>query len=350
MTETIDLTKWLARVAALLAKAESTTHEEEADALRAKAQELINKYKLAEEDLLAQDPAAIKIINEMWVISNRWSRFRYDYMSLMELVAQHNDVKIKFVTLRAEDATAVRAVGYEVDVRLAMMMWNAVAEAHQTRIDVRYDAAVPEREMIYRLRSSGIERQKVARMMWGEEEGCKASAHAKVGKIYKEECAARGEEAVLSGKGIDLATFRKAYAESFYYRFAARLRRSRDAAGESGGLVFAGRKERVQEEFWNLFPEERPAAPSTDIDVREGVPLQGSGSQDIERECQACKKTTSKTGKCPMHRPYVETKAQKAAWERQSYGAAARAGRVAGAQAAEAVELDGVKRAARLAG
>src|SRR5690349_9091844 len=43
--------KHLARVRALLAKAESTTFEEEADALTAKAQELISKHSL--ESLLA---------------------------------------------------------------------------------------------------------------------------------------------------------------------------------------------------------------------------------------------------------------------------------------------------------
>ena len=46
-----DAAKHLARVRALLAKAESTTFEEEADALTAKAQELISKYAL--EELLA---------------------------------------------------------------------------------------------------------------------------------------------------------------------------------------------------------------------------------------------------------------------------------------------------------
>lgn len=52
-----DRAKNLARVRALLAKAESTQFEEEADALTAKAQELISKYAL--EDLLAsaQEPA-----------------------------------------------------------------------------------------------------------------------------------------------------------------------------------------------------------------------------------------------------------------------------------------------------
>ncbi|HUR73625.1 MAG TPA: DUF2786 domain-containing protein [Sporichthya sp.] len=46
-----DAAKYLARVRALLAKAESTTFEEEADALTAKAQELISKHSL--ESLLA---------------------------------------------------------------------------------------------------------------------------------------------------------------------------------------------------------------------------------------------------------------------------------------------------------
>lgn len=46
-----DAAKHLARVRALLAKAESTTFEEEADALTAKAQELITKHAL--DDLLA---------------------------------------------------------------------------------------------------------------------------------------------------------------------------------------------------------------------------------------------------------------------------------------------------------
>src|SRR4051812_16113332 len=46
-----DAAKNLARVRALLAKAESTTFDEEAEALTAKAQELITKYAL--DDLLA---------------------------------------------------------------------------------------------------------------------------------------------------------------------------------------------------------------------------------------------------------------------------------------------------------
>lgn len=52
----MDTTKNLARVRALLAKAESTPFEEEAEALTAKAQALISKYSL--EDLLAgaQEP------------------------------------------------------------------------------------------------------------------------------------------------------------------------------------------------------------------------------------------------------------------------------------------------------
>ena len=51
-----DPAKYLARVRALLAKAESTPFEEEADALTAKAQELISKHSL--ESLLAATPRA----------------------------------------------------------------------------------------------------------------------------------------------------------------------------------------------------------------------------------------------------------------------------------------------------
>lgn len=344
MSEQIDLRKYLVRINALLAKAESSQYPEEAAAFTAKAHELMREYHIQEEELLAVDPTSVKPIHEMWTLSAVNSRFRYDYQELMREVAHHAEVLVKFV--RAGDDWAVRAVGYEVDVRIAMMLWASVSESFQARVDVRYDAAVPEREMIYRLRASGIERQRVARIMWGEEIGSKASAHAKVGRIYKEECADRGEEAVLNGKGIDLATFRKAYAEAFKDRFEARLRRARDASGEAGTMVFQGRKERVREAYWDLFPEDRP---SRDLDVRTATPIHGTGgSQEVEAPCEKCAKTTSKTGKCQQHRPWVPTQAQLRAWHRQDYSAAAHAGKTAGRQAADAVEINGVKRAPRI--
>lgn len=342
-TDRPDLTKWLARIAGLIAKAESTEFPDEAKALYAKAEQLKKQFQIEEEELLALDPTSIKPIHEMWTLCTAWSRHRASYTSLMQAVARHCEIMIKFV--RAGDNLAVRAVGYEVDVRFAMLLWNAVAVAFQTRIDVQYDETVPEREMIYRLRSSGIERQKVARMIWGEEVGSKSSAHAKVGKTYKEECAARGEEAVLNGKGIDLATYRRAYSEAFDRRFRVRLRDARDGAGEAGGVVFAGRKERVQEAFWDIFPEDRP---SQDLDVREGRPIPNAEVEVQEEECQRCKRSKSASGKCPDHKPWTPTLAQERAWNRQINSAAASAGRVAGRQAADSVELQGVKRANRI--
>jgi hypothetical protein len=142
----------------------------------------------------------------------------------------------------------------------------------------------------------------------------------RVGRLYKAECEARGEQAMLSGRGVTGKAYRDQYAEQFVKTLHNRLWQARQAAGSGGGLVLHGRAERIEEAFYTFYPNQRPkpALPAAD---------------EPEARCERCVK--AKSGQCRGHRvSYGRTP------KGPDYNSvAAERGRMAGRAAARNVEL-----------
>lgn len=322
-TTRFDLEKILDRVTKLLAKADSTEFPEEAKLFRAKAEEYMREYRIAEEDLISVDQVSISPEWMEMEVCGYHNAFRRDYVTLLHYVADHCGLEFAWYAYGKNGVSTAHMVGYAGDLRLAAFLFNAARLVFKERLEPDVNRDLSDEENIYRLRQSGIERQRVARMLWGDEIGSKASAHAKVGKIYKDECRKRGEDVALDGRGISLGDFREAYASNFTWEFGSRLRQARDAADSTGGaLQLHGRKERVQEAFWGRFPQYRPE-PQTGVEKAEKAPAQTS-------------------------KPRKETKAERERYYRKYHSAAARAGEAAGRAAAAEVEIDRVPRAKRV--
>jgi hypothetical protein len=333
----------------LIAKAESAAemgHAEEASAYRLKAETLMREYRIEEEQVIAGDafsivPQAFEVmIMETSAISNQ---FRFHYSEIWREVAKHSGVIFKmnyrfpkYGETDTEDAkTGLLAVGYgyESDVRLAQLLWTAARLVFMTRIDARVNPDLSDQENCYFLRNSGMSRIDIAAALWGEETRLKAGPHAKVQKLYLAECAARGEDPKVAGRGIQVSLYREAYADAFCDELGWKLREARDAADSQGGaLELPGRKERVQEAFWTAFPDERPLSPEEEAKRR------AARAEKSALPCDDCKKTKSKTGLCRRHRPYEPTAADRKHWERQN-GPEAQAGRANGAAAARSVNV-----------
>lgn len=309
----MDITKILNRVQGLLSKAEATEFPAEAETYRAKAQALMLQYRIEEEHLIAADPTSVEPIRETMTVCSPASAFRQEYVNLAFWIADHAGVRCLFGREPVDGSTTVVAylVGYEGDIRLAEMLYAAARLVFMERIEPSVNRALDDATNIYRMRSAGITRRQVAIDLWGKDTH---AAHAEVGRVYKAECAKRDETPALDGRGISARQYRTAYAEEFTYELADRLRRSRDAADRSGGvMVLHGRQERVDEAFYGHFPWCRP---STEVE-----PI-----------------GTKKAKKDKPAKPRKWTKADQARYDAR-HSTAAEAGRSAGRTAAQEVEL-----------
>lgn len=322
MEDKQKLDRIMAKINGLLAKAEATTFKEEAQLYRDKAEELIQKHRIEQEHLLAVDEKVISPVMKQFPIS-RWNSEFKDWMwTLFLRVAEHCEVRTKADWEReGEELYLVgKAVGYEIDLRFMELLWSSIRLTFIAKLEPEFDPGLTIEENIYRLRSSGIPRKDVAAKIWGK---WTHSNSAKVARVYKEECERRGEKIILTGRGMDLKTFRETYAREFTWRVDDRLRRARDAALAQGGqMVFADRSKRVDEAFYKFFPNLRP----------KPEPEQSNCETEISVSDEPPKKGRKRLA-------YHETKAYEREMDRKYNSSAARAGSAAGAHAGDQVDI-----------
>lgn len=342
MSTKMDLAKIMAKVIALLAKADSTEFPEEAATFRAGAERLMREYRIAEEDLIATDQEEIAPeIHQFWLgpvrdqtrggggkLSSAGNSFYSEWYGLASAAAEHAGARIHYTwgdnPETGEYGLIAVIVGYGGDLRLAEMIYTSARLVFGERIEPKSDPTLSDQVNAYRLRSAGITRDRAAVLIWGETSAARA---AMVGKLYKAECALREEKPVLDGRGTNAALYRDVFAASFVQEFKRRLRAARDAADSTGGaLVLHGRDERIAEAFYNYFPSLRPKPRETDaVATRETAP--------------ARKRREAK--------PYWETAAYRREQDRMSSDVA-QAARGAGRSAAADVELNRASNAKRI--
>lgn len=313
------------KIRALLDKAESTTFEAEAATYRAKAEELMRKYQVEEEQLIAKDPQALLPTHQAMKVTDS-REFGNQYFSMLWFIVEHMGAKCRASWVYDPELrhSVIQAtlVGYESDMRMVEVLFTSARMAFSEHLEPTKDPTLTDQVNAYRMRRAGLERNKIARLLWGSaaDDG---TAHGKVAALYKAECLDRGEKPALSGRGVNAALYRKEYAEAFVHRMWSRLKRARDAADRQGGLPqLAGREERVQEAFYTLFPEERPMPTTASTEITERP-------------------------KSKKARPHRITKAEMREYDRRNRPEA-RAARGAGSQAADTVKIDGSENANRL--
>lgn len=254
-----DTEKMMGRIAALIAKAESTAEQypEEAAAYTAKAEELMRLYRIKESQLESADGPVMPIYREVHVAPNgEWASQQH---WLWEAIASHAGVRYDTTAVTQGDGSwnfVARTVGYDVDIRLAEMLFNSARLAFLFALAPEFNPAETPAQNIYRMRSAGMDRQLIAEKVFGKRGH---SQGLKVGQLYREECARRGEAATVSGRDFNAKTYREVYAREFVYRVESRLRRARFAADAVPGLmVSVSRPLAVEEAFYTRFPSRRP--------------------------------------------------------------------------------------------
>lgn len=318
------------KIRALLASADSEEalgNEGAAESLRAKALEWMDRYKIAEEAALAEDPTIAEPIHITIEFQPRDFAMASFYAGLIVLLAHHTEVKVDLGRTSSWDYR-VTVVGYEGDVRYLEFLWTSAFLMFTTKIDPKWNPEASVEENVFYLRQAGFKRADIADMAgW---DGRKASDRTKVQRIYFAECKRRNVSAVAAGLGFQTKDYRAAYAQGFNDNLAARLRRARDAANAAGGVVvLAGRAERVQEAFYTLFPSHRP---TPGVQVEYVAP---------NKDCVKCAKAKTVCREHSYLRPRAWTDADERRFHNRHFGASAQAGRATGAEAAEGVALRG---------
>lgn len=292
----------------------------EAATFRAKAEDLMRKYRVEEEQLIAEDPQSLEPVTRQIDVTDS-QEFGQQYYSLLHWVADHVGIRMRgvwaFDPEQRKSVIKATVVGYESDLRLGELLFTNARLAFSDHLEPKPEAGKDQLNC-YRMRRAGMERNRIANILWGSafDDG---PAHGRVAKLYKAECEARGEKPALSGRGVQAKLYRKGYADAFVTRMYVRLRDAREGADKIGGLPqLHGRKERVDEAFYVLFPDARP---STEVAPR--------------------------TGKPAKVKPYRWTKADQRRAERAERPEAV-AARAAGRDAADTVAIDGTEQAQRI--
>lgn len=277
------------KIQALLDRAEHpNTPLPEADSCRAKAEELMNKYRIAESELaasrLAGDASSLRPIRRDIVVCAVRSPYRHVYHSLIHFIVEHVGCRTSF----AYDShnLIARVIGYESDIRYLEMLFAGVRLTFSQTMEPKPDQRLGDAENVYALRSSGMERNRIANLLWGSSM-TDGPAHGKVTKLYKAECERRGEDPKVVGRTVNAKTYRESFADGYVDRMYSRLCTMRNAAATSAtGLALFGRKEAVDEAFYTEFPNLRPK-PRIEMRNTEKDP------------CAKCAK--SKRGACRDH-------------------------------------------------
>lgn len=328
------------KIAALIANAEDETLPETTRAsYRAKAEQLMRDYRIAEEEAIAtESTAAVPVMDEVVIMESRAysNPMRNHYWAMWSRIADHCGIrtagKYSAFSYGDDSRLSATAVGYEGDIRYAELLFTAARMVFMTRIDARVNSALSDQQNCYFMRNSGMTRVDIARMLWGSEK-TDGAAHGKVQKLYMAECAARGETPRITGRGIQVDIYRQAYADAFVTEIGWRLRAASSAVDkESGGLVLHGRKERVDEAFYAEFPHHRPQT----AEEREAAERRYA---EERANCEACKKTKHASGECKDHRATQLRQAELRRYQRRTQSAEAKAGYRAGEQAAQEVHI-----------
>lgn len=258
-----NLDAMMRKIAGLIANADNpATTPEAAKTYRAKAEELLLKYRLEEADLIAEDPTKVVPIFKKIQVTLNGVEFINEHYWLWTRTARHCGIRfvMKWERDGARYGYVAHVVGYDVDVRLAELIFNSAILVFGQCLEPEVRPELSDAENVYALRSAGIPRNKIANMLWGASLGSDgAPAHGKVGKLYKEECARRGEDPRVSGRTVNHATYRKAYANAFVDQFSYRLWEARQASDSAtGAMVLKDRESRLDEAFYGRFPDQRP--------------------------------------------------------------------------------------------
>lgn len=283
-----DLQAVLRKVQALLAKADRTDNEHEAQACRSKADALMFKYRIEESTLPTQEQrASIQPIMRLMNLCALTSAHDMVYRRIAVSCLTYVDALVAagpYVTVEGERMMTFEVCGFESDLAYAELLFTNFSLAFGARMEARANPSMTDQENAYRLRMAGWDGGRVSEALWGVNNKANRGLAR---KLFTAEAIERGEDpSRMLGLGNNMDTFRESYKDGFVERARQRLRMMR--TGTQGvEMVLASRKTAVEEMFYAKHPE---------MDYRKQTDRPALGGRDT---CPKCKKASS--GYCRDH-------------------------------------------------
>ena len=332
------LERIMERVQLLLARADHpNTPPAEAEIARSQADALMFRYKI---DTLTQRDESTPSFEAKWaqvIVCEAQNEFSAHYTSIVAAILKHNQLRYKWLVDWRDDGTGTQRryyiadfVGYPSDVAYSEILVTSALAAFGRALEPKFNYEETHAQNALRLRRGGMERHRIARILFGDSETVneQKAKNRKVTRLIKEEAARIGEPHLADevlGRGTSIKTFRESYAHGFYSTLVQRLQRMSLERGQNadGALVLASLKERVDEAFYEKYPNMRP---TTTRDDR----ILGND----QKECAKCK--AAKSGYCREHSWKRPRRARAGAFSQSAYAS--------GSAAARRVDLGSVRK------
>lgn len=316
------------RVRNLLARADHpNTPVEEANIARERAEKLMTQYRLDSIEEATTAGAQVTVSWRTFRVPFS-AEFRSSYGMIVSYVIRHFDCRgarsMVFDDVAMDYVDEYVVAGIQADLDFIDMLITSCLAAFSNNLEPKVlDDLSPEANAL-RMRKAGMERNRIARVLlgdWQTTNEMKAKTR-KVTAMVKAEAARRGENVEdLFGRGTNIATYRKSFAEAFTTEIYYRLARMAQSRGAEGTVVLGSLKAKVDEAFYERFPQYRPQPSAGAIGT----------FRSPNEDCDKCAK--AKSGYCREH-GYLKpstARPQERAWSA--------AGSARGAAAARSVDL-----------
>lgn len=276
MTEQHD--KMLERVRALLAKAAGGTTPEEAELLRAKADELMTKYAIEmwqiehlEAGKNAKTMPTRKDMNIEW-----WWSYNTDYevrsamWDIFAAVARH----CRCIPVPAKsdyNTKSVPVIGMPHDLNYLDMLFTHLLVQMSAAMDPQPEDGEPLISALVRMKEAGLKweeahrRLRKAGLVPDESWSKKVASRMDFAGQYTRYCKAHGRDRTYVTPSI----YRRSFTDGFRAILRTRLRNQVEEQGQNtGSMALALRDIRlvVQDAMWDLFPDMRPHPDDCDCD------------------------------------------------------------------------------------
>lgn len=270
--------KIMTRIMRLMERANHPeTPEAERVACMDRAEEMMARHMIDRMDLKPESTS--KVVADTWDIM--WGdidgEFRYHVQDLVLMVVKHCGIRVHPDIGYARDENGrtemplrkrFKLVGFPEDMMYADQIWFRVFKEFVSNISPKWDASKPLAENVYQFARAGLS--------WGQIHSAASNARedryglpellngggAKLRNLYREECQRRGEE---YNKTRTHEAYRATFVQSYSATIGRRLRDMRDSAKEhiadndKFAVALRSTQERVDEEFYRLYPEYDPA-------------------------------------------------------------------------------------------
>lgn len=254
--------KLMRQVRALIAKAESTEHEAERDAFRAKADELMVRYAISLHDLDA-DPAAKQ---------SKFGAYEFDFTWYWELRGETHELRNYAYQLMGNLRQHCRLVqgpwksnqdkliliGMKQDFEFFEMLFTSLL-LEMTRMMVpRWNRALTREENVVNFKHAGAKWQKIAEQLRDHEDfpikyQINGQLHGCYIAMYKKGLKAMGMEQVKVQPQVHARSFMMGFNGAIWTRL--QQQKAAIAAEPGAGLVLVDMSRELQEYAKNAFPE-----------------------------------------------------------------------------------------------